>query len=164
VIIRPPADPVLSPIEPVVFLAGPVTGAEDWQHTAEGLLGSRVSVANPRVPACDTHDYVAHLDWKSRWMRRAALRGCLLFWLAEETTSVPGRAYAQTTRFELGEWLARGRHGGIRFVLGIDDGYTGMRAVLHRLTTAYARADVVVTTDLTDACRRALVACNRVPP
>src|SRR4051794_6081840 len=95
---------------PVVFLAGPIQGTPPWQTPATALLHAaapNLHIASPRRPAfddLDTTGYNARVDWETHHLRRAASNGVILFWLAREEDHRCDRAYAQTTRFELGEW------------------------------------------------------------
>lgn len=166
-IVRPPDHPPLSLAEPVVFLAGPIQGAPNWQHAAERLLGDRVHVANPRAEGFgQTHGFDAQVDWESHWLRRAAHRGCVLFWLAAEGVHDPARAYAQTTRFELGEWLTRVQLSATttRVVVGAEAGFTGTRYVERRLATTFdGVAELPLARNLTELCARALLACGVDP-
>src|ERR1051326_8779002 len=95
----------------VLFLAGPIQGTGDWQAEARKIIHAKrpdVLVASPRrdyVPG--TFDYGQQVDWETYHLRLAAANGVILFWLAREEEHIPSRAYAQTSRFELGEWKIR---------------------------------------------------------
>ncbi|AMV27610.1 hypothetical protein VT84_24625 [Gemmata sp. SH-PL17] len=100
--------PTITPIDgPLVFLAGPIQGAPDWQSEAIRWFAEHaptISVASPRRPGPRiSSDYVAQVDWETHHLRRAAGHGVILFWLACEAVNVPGRVYAQTSRFELAD-------------------------------------------------------------
>lgn len=56
-----------------------------------------------------------------------------MFWLAKEARHARARAYAQTSRFELGEWKEKSKLSGTMLVLGIEDGFTGARYIRRRL-------------------------------
>ena len=124
---------------PVVFLAGPIQGAPPWQTRATDLLHAAapaLHIASPRRPSfadLDATGYNAQVDWETHHLRRAAADGVILFWLAREEAHRCERAFAQTTRFELGEWAARHRADGTKLVVGIDDGFTGARYIRRRL-------------------------------
>jgi hypothetical protein len=127
----------ISPVDgPLVFLAGPIQGAPHWQ--ADGIrwfaeYAPTIAVASPRrVDRSREFDYAAQVDWETHHLRRAAADGVILFWLAREVESVPGRAYAQTTRFELAEWKVRHERDGVRLAVGIEDGFSGARYIRHR--------------------------------
>jgi len=154
-LVTPPDCPTLA--GPVVFLAGPIQGASDWQAEAVRLLGAiapHLNVANPRrdyLPGDFVYD--AQVDWETRHLRRAAADGVILFWLAREAVHDCGRAYAQTTRFELAEWKVRHERDGVKLVVGIEDGFTGAKYIRRRLTQDCRRVPVCAT--LEETCRRA---------
>lgn len=94
-----------------VFLAGPIQGAPEWQYTLPEL--DNVVWLSPRTDKWLLNDFnhTEQVQWETDALRMANI---VLFWIPEEVEHVEGRAYAQTTRFELGENLARGK----RIVLG----------------------------------------------
>lgn len=143
---------------PVVFLAGPIQGAPDWQSQAITHFTphlDHVHIASPRrQDESSQFDYAAQVDWETHHLRRAAETGVILFWLAREAVSVPGRAYAQTTRFELAEWKVRHERDGARLVIGIEEGFTGARYIRHRFGQDCPKVPLVTT--LSDACDEAL--------
>lgn len=133
-----PPDQIAVVDQPMIFLAGPIQGTYDWQKVAVEFLGSLapgVAIANPRreyLPG--DFVYSAQVDWETFMLRQAAETGVILFWLAKETDHDPGRAYAQTTRFELAEWATRAQFDrNVRIVVGIEEGYSGARYVRRRL-------------------------------
>ena len=121
---------------PVIFLAGPIQGTDDWQKRAIDLFAEEpVTLADPRRDYLDeAFDYNAQVDWETHYLRRAAQDGCILFWLANETTHSCERAYAQTTRFELAEWKVRHERDGVNLVVGIDSKFSGARYIRRRLS------------------------------
>lgn len=150
--------PEVGPVDgPVVFLAGPIKGAPDWQGEAIRWFaehGPGIAVASPRRTDRTTEfDYDTQVEWETHHLRRAADRGVILFWLAREVVSVPGRAYAQTTRFELAEWKMRHERDGARLVLGIEDGFSGERYIRHRFDRDCPQVPVV--SSLPAACAAA---------
>lgn len=156
----------ISPIDgPLVFLAGPIQGAPDWQ--AEALLwfaehAPALAVASPRRPGPRRDsEYAAQVDWETHHLRRAAGCGVILFWLAREAESVPGRAYAQTSRFELAEWKVRHERDGVRLVVGIEDGFSGARYIRHRF--GQDCPGVPVVSALPAACAAAVELARTAP-
>ena len=148
--------------KPVIFLAGPIIGAPDWQVEAFNIiheLNASVLVASPRRSVIKDkltpEDFEAQVTWESIWLSRAAITGCILFWLAKETDHKCSRAYAQTTRFELGEWLSRGNNAQI--VVGIEPGFTGESYIRARLKLWKSPVQVVST--LKEACVIAVDYC-----
>ena len=93
-----------------VFLAGPIQGAPNWQHSVENLFVneqySNIVFLSPRRLSYDNFNYEEQVLWEKKYM---ALADVILFWIPEEIENVEGRSYAQTTRTEFGEYLARGK-------------------------------------------------------
>ncbi|MGI6103137.1 MAG: hypothetical protein ACOYBJ_00725 [Patescibacteria group bacterium] len=121
--------------EPWVFLAGPIQGAADWQAQAIELLHAIdpvLNIANPRSAEPFHGNWRAQVHWESYYLRLAALTGCILFWGAEEQKHTCNRAYAQTTRFELGEWFALHQFLHCQVVIGCHTRFTGMRYLCER--------------------------------
>ena len=91
-----------------------------------------IVVANPRraVDRADdfsTEGYEQQVAWGVEIPgRQAARQGAILFWLAKEHLHFCDRAYAQTTRFELGEWLNAAP---ASVVVGIEPGFSGERYI-----------------------------------
>jgi hypothetical protein len=140
---------------PVVFLAGPIQGAPDWQGEAINRLGElapSVHVASPRreyLPG--EFIYEAQVDWETHHLRRAAEDGVVMFWLAREIEHDPERAYAQTTRGELFEWKVRCERDGVLLVVGIEEGYSGAKYVRRRFRQDCPEVPIVDSLD--EACR-----------
>lgn len=114
---------------PVIFLAGPIQGAKDWQGEAIRIIHAidpEITIASPRREYLDGEFvYEKQVDWETKYLRTAASDGVILFWLAKELEHDRKRAYAQTSRFELAEWKIRHECGGAKLVIGIEDGFTG---------------------------------------
>jgi len=152
-------DPIIT--GPVIFLAGPIQGTDDWQEQARLLVArhpqcKHVTIANPRCSPRTpdppvSFDFEAQVDWESRWLRRASQFGVLLFWLAKETVHLCHRAYAQTSRWELSEWKDRLAHQGTNtpLVVGIEPGFSGERYMRHRLSQDLPHLKVHATFDET---------------
>lgn len=133
---------MLQDYAPMLFLAGPIVGADDWQKRA--LLHAdewahfnqqRILILNPRRPDVahgeftDTR-HAAQVEWETSHLKIA---NAILFWLDQPATDyVPARdrAFAQTTRFELGEWLAKAPN---KVVIGGDRSFSGLRYIRHRI-------------------------------
>jgi hypothetical protein len=102
-----------------VFLAGPIQGAPKWQFELPEI--ENVMWISPRrddgaVLNDETHRQ--QMEWETQALRTANI---ILFWIPEEVEHVEGRGYAQTTRFELGENLGRGK----RIIMGVHDNFPG---------------------------------------
>lgn len=123
---------------PVIFLAGPIQGAENWQAEAIRIiqgLNAETNIANPRRDDVDhTFVYNEQVDWETAWLRRAGKNGVVMFWLAREFEHNHERAFAQTSRFELAEWKVRHERDGAKLVIGIEDGFTNARYIRRRFS------------------------------
>lgn len=119
---------------PLVFLAGPVQGAQDWQTSfAKQILvdNANVAVASPRRTPEDQAKFDAdeQVVWEHKSLERAREFGVIAFWLAaqnlDDETYPEGRAYAQTTRIELGKALGwKQFQPDLPVVIGFDPDYT----------------------------------------
>ncbi|MBS3148784.1 hypothetical protein J4219_07925 [Candidatus Woesearchaeota archaeon] len=142
-----------------IFLAGPIQGAPNWQAIAvQYLLSKRedLLIANPRADLSDgklSHTFEEQVDWETYHLKQAGHDGAILFWLAKETEHFCTRAYAQTTRFELGEWRMRHSRDGALLVIGIESGFTNERYIRHRLKE---NPDIPVRSTLEETCDAAL--------
>lgn len=147
---------------PLIFLAGPIQGAPDWQAAAIAFLlaeAQDLDVASPRRPEADKGEfgedkYNEQVDWEHDHLAIAAKRGATLFWLAREAVRIPERSYAQTTRFELGEAVTTHRFTGANVVVGIEDGFTNARYL--RRTIAKKAPGVPLCDSLEETCRKAI--------
>ena len=104
---------VITPVSPekdysdkkIVFLAGPIKGAPNWQEEAiKDLSDLDIYVANPRRENVKNFNLDLQIAWESRFLAAADL---ILFWIPPKEEDIAGREYAQTSRFELGEWAAK---------------------------------------------------------
>lgn len=118
---------------PVVFLAGPVQGAPDWQaRFAQKILQahSNVLVVSPRPKRKIGINFDAdqQVAWEFAHRSRARDFGVTAIWFAAQDFSIQypkGRPYAQTTRIELGEtigWLRA--HPDLALTVGFEHHYT----------------------------------------
>lgn len=159
-VLIPPA--VGDVVGPLVFLAGPITGAPDWQSRAIALIraaDAELFIASPRRAVEREGDftedmYLEQVAWEHRHLARAAEDGVTLFWLAKESRHVCDRAYAQTTRFELGEAVTVHRFTGAKVVVGIEPGFTNERYI--RKTLASKTPGIVLLGTIEETCAAAI--------
>lgn len=119
----------------IVFLAGPIKGAPDWQSKAiRDLADLDVYIANPRRENVQNFNLDLQVDWESKFL---ALADVIMFWIPPKESDVAGRDYAQTSRFELAEWMAKTHYNHTRkqIVVGIDDAFFGKSYIVKRLKT-----------------------------
>ncbi|OGH48116.1 MAG: hypothetical protein A3A51_01340 [Candidatus Levybacteria bacterium RIFCSPLOWO2_01_FULL_39_10] len=142
----------------IIFLAGPIQGTNDWQARAIEILhdlNPDVAIASPRRLTFDEadFDYDQQVDWETLHLRRAGRTGVILFWLAREEIPIPGRTYAQTTRFEFAEWVTQHKYMKARIVVGIEEGYSGAKYIRKRLQET---PDIPIVDNLEEVCMEAL--------
>lgn len=147
----------------VIFLAGPIQGAADWQTEAITVLQSLDSclwAASPRREELDQQFlYEAQVDWETHFLRRAAQQGAVMFWLAKEFKHFCERAYAQTSRFELGEWKVRHERDGTLLVVGIEPGFTNETYIRRRLSQDCPA--MPICSSLQDTCQKTVELLRR---
>ncbi|OHB21437.1 MAG: hypothetical protein A2939_00935 [Parcubacteria group bacterium RIFCSPLOWO2_01_FULL_48_18] len=142
---------------PLIFLGGPIQGAPDWQAVAIDLFRNipDIVVASPRREGeLPKYLYDEQVNWEHHYLDEAAKRGITLFWLAKEIHHICDRAYAQTTRFELGEAVSRHRLEGIKIVVGIEEGFSNQRYLVK--TISKKASDIPLCATLEHTCSRAL--------
>lgn len=153
---------------PLVFLAGPILGAEDWQSKAVEIIHSKDSniiIANPRraqweavEPGQYDYEFDIQVLWETNHLRLASAYGAIMFWLAKETTHIPDRAFAQTSRFEFAEWFTHYKYRKIhnpdnplKLILGVEEGFPGRKYILSRVFEDCP--EFIVSTTLEDTCQ-----------
>ena len=118
----------------IVFLAGPIKGAPNWQKQAIADLSDLdVCIANPRRENSDGFNMDLQIEWESRFLAAADV---IMFWIPPKETDIAGRDYAQTTRFELSEWAVKTNYnsGRKKIVVGIDEAFYGRSYIAIRLS------------------------------
>ncbi len=148
----------------LIFLAGPIQGADDWQMDAAGIIhriDPNINIANPRRASAHyvkgdfaPELYNEQVDWETYHLRRAAKKGCIMFWLAAEAQHNCERAYAQTTRFELAESKMHHQADGTPLAVGIQFGYTGAKYIRRRF--AQDCPDIILRPTLEETCADAV--------
>ncbi len=159
-----------SPVAPIIFLAGPIRGGNDWQaEAAENLLAinNRAHVISPcrwdgnhRLAEHFVNPFVSSWNdprqrrWEEIYLQQAALdedeSGCALFWLPKEDKTVPRNPedgpYAMDTWRELGKiagWFHFNKN--VRMVIGGDPDFPGLDTILDDLCVASRSAQVFFT-------------------
>lgn len=137
---------------PLVYLNGPIKGADNWQAEAIAILGE--VAPDLHVASARGRNFAGgpelHMAWEQAFSERAASDGAILFWLAKETKHRCDTAFAAQQRFELGEWAAKASAGLARLVVGIERGFMGGPYLHRRLTVSYPQVP---------ACRTLRQAC-----
>ncbi|HEX2614916.1 MAG TPA: nucleoside 2-deoxyribosyltransferase domain-containing protein [Nitrososphaera sp.] len=159
----PPQFANLPDEEPAIFLAGPIQGAPDWQEKAVKTfrkidLPWPLHVFTPRVPRVSSsqeisHSYERQVMWEKRHLEKARDIGAVLFWFAAKDDSLPypeGRAYAQTSRIELGRVFGWRDLMATTIAMGIEPGYQGSVNYIKSMADEYG---IHIYDDLASLCR-----------
>jgi len=156
ILLQPPE--IIEVTDPVIFLAGPIQGASEWQHDAANKihqLDSSIVVACPRKNYPEgTFVYESQVDWETHYLRLAGKTGVVVFWLAGQVEETPGRSYAQTTRFELAEWKMKHEYESAKLTIGIDRGFGNARYIRRRFSQDCP--DVIIADSLEKTCLNAV--------
>lgn len=174
--VQPPE--IVETDRPVIFLAGPIQGGPNWHPEAATYIHDRdprIIVASPRKDyERGTFIYNEQVDWETHFLRTAGRTGVVAFWLAVEQREKlaitqrlkvasqimrtgllpPVRSYAQTTRFELGEWKMAHQHQGAPLTIGIENGFGNERYIRRRMSQDCP--DVKIANSLEQMCQNAV--------
>jgi len=119
---------------PLIFLAGPIRSAPNWQDEAINLLFSQepnLVIASPRrgvrdkiaahIATGDENYFPRQRAWERHYLDIASKTGAILFWLPGEAEHDCQKVYGAMTRVEIGQWMTRynfDKH--VRFCVGSD--------------------------------------------
>jgi hypothetical protein len=132
---------------PLIFLAGPIKGAPNWQDEAIEILFSQnsdLTIVSPRRGVRDNVSkfivngnesfFSRQREWERHYLDIASKDGAILFWLPKEEEHDCQKAYGAMTRFELGQWITNYRHdNSLKFVIGSDGGFSELRTISYDL-------------------------------
>lgn len=137
----------------VIFLMGPIQGAPDWQtkfyNTFEKKikekdffkkLNKSIIVACPRRENLNDSKFVyqEQVDWESFYLQKAANNGVIFCWLPKMESDIKGRSYAQTSRFEIGEWWSKGKLiKNFKMIIGADKNFDGLKYIEYKFKQEY---------------------------
>jgi hypothetical protein len=147
---------------PLIFLAGPIQGTADWQSEAISIiqgLTPDVDIATPRSPPPWHGDFEKQTRWEHHHLDQAVRKGCVMFWLAKEAEHICARAFAQTSRFELGWIMQRHLSEHASLVVGFEPGFSNERYLRLTLRTRAPRVPLCET--LAETCTTAIALCRR---
>jgi hypothetical protein len=142
---------------PLMFLAGPIQGSPDWQTPTALLIGRHFEgthVATPRRQTDVGFDYNEQVAWEKAHLRRSRELGVIMFWFAAQDHTLSyeaGRAYAQTSRIELGRAIGWHDTNPFPLVIGFDPAYSANGGGNERyIRTLAEEANLRVHDDLDD--------------
>lgn len=142
---------------PLIFLAGPIQGAPDWQTEAIEIIrkaNPAVSIASPRSPKQWHEDNDTQARWIHEYKGRAGREGVILFWFPCEATRERDRPYALTSSVEFGLMIGSYTQKRTKLVVGVQPGFpneTNMRE-----TCRFHAPDVPFCRRLPDVCHMAV--------
>jgi calcineurin-like phosphoesterase family protein len=102
-----------------IFLAGPIQGAPKWQFSLP-INNPKIIWLSPRRENKENFNYDEQVNWETNCL---IISDIILFWIPEPIEKIEGRDYAQTTRIEFGEYLARGK----KIIIGINKNFPGRK-------------------------------------
>lgn len=144
---------------PLIFLAGPIQGTSDWRSCAIDTITAlrpNIEIASPLAYENSLIPQNEQANWEMYHLNRAGLYGATFFWLANETEHNCSRAYAQTTRFELGEWKAKSKLMNMTIIVGMDTDFSGGWYIRQRLERSFPDQQIYST--LEETCKGAVEA------
>jgi len=133
----------------IIFLAGPIQGAPEWQEEyikllqkeyTDKKLSKNIIIANPKRLEVKNKNfsYDEQVNWESFYLDKASKQGIITFWLAKEKEKVKGRSYAQTSRFEMGEWFGKGQNiDNFEILIGYQEGFEGIKYITKKFKDQY---------------------------
>ena len=153
---------------PLVFLAGPIREAPNWQDYAATFLLSKepdLTVASPRrgkrnpifryLLEGDENHFSRQREWERHYLDLASKRGAILFWLPGETLHECSKAYGAMTRLELGQVMTASRIVDfVNFCVGSDGEFSELNTIKYDLSLD--APDKFVFNTLEETCREAL--------
>ena len=128
---------------PLIFLAGPIRSAPNWQDEAIDFLLSQNSDLIIASPRRGVRDKIAHYivegdesyfsrqrAWERHYLDIASKTGAILFWLPGEAEHNCEKVYGAMTRVEIGQWITNYRHNhSVRFCVGSDGKFPEMHTI-----------------------------------
>jgi hypothetical protein len=153
---------------PLIFLAGPIRGAPNWQDIAiQNILQKNgdMTIASPRRGVRDAiAKYVLHGNdayftrqraWERHYLDLASKTGAILFWLPGEEEHSCEKAYGAMTRLELGQWMTRYKSDhSMRICIGSDGKFSELNTIMYDLSQDCP--DVPIKSTLEETCLEAI--------
>ena len=105
---------------PIIFLAGPILSAPNWQDEAIKIFAEKkedLTIITPRrgireriakyIIKGEENYFPRQRAWERHYLDIASNIGCIMFWLPGEEIHNCNKIYSSTTRVELGEWMSK---------------------------------------------------------
>lgn len=154
--------------EPLIFLAGPIKGAPNWQDEAINILFSKnenLTIVSPRrgirpeISRCiakgDEEYFPRQRSWERHYLDLASKKGAILFWLPGEVEHNCDKSYGAMTRVEIGQWMTNYRHdNSINFCVGSDNKFSELHTIEYDLKLDAPNKKIYST--LEETCEEAI--------
>ena len=128
---------------PLIFLAGPIRSAPNWQDEAIDFLFSQeqnLAIASPRrgirdkiasyIMPGDENYFSRQRAWERHYLDIASKTGAILFWLPGEIEHDCQKVYGAMTRVEIGQWMTRYNFDkNVRFCIGSDGKFPELHTI-----------------------------------
>jgi len=161
---------------PLIFLAGPILGAPNWQDAAIEYLFSLnkyITIVSPKKEIKENiSKYILNTDpnpfsrgrhWERYYLDIASKKGTVLFWLPGEEKHKCEKSYGAMTRLEIGQFMTRYKYDkSTRFVVGTDDKFSEINTIKFDLSLDAPEKKISKT--LEETCRQALELTFYTPP
>src|SRR3989338_1010218 len=132
---------------PLIFLAGPIRGAPNWQDVAIKILFSRnpnLTITSPRrgvrneiapyILEGDENHFSRQREWERHYLDAASKKGVILFWLPGEEKHDCEKVHGAMTRLELGQWMTNYKHdNSTQFCIGSDQKFPEINTISYDL-------------------------------
>ncbi|HLD00404.1 MAG TPA: hypothetical protein VJC39_01540 [Candidatus Nanoarchaeia archaeon] len=153
--------------EPLIYLAGPIRSAPNWQDEAIKLIFSvdeNIAVASPRrgirppifsYLASEEGYFPRQRAWEIHYMNLAYKTGAILFWLPGEESHDCSKVYGAMSRFELGLWInEQRRNPGGNLCFGTDGKFPEWDTINYDLSIEMP--DKIIYNTLEETCSEAV--------
>jgi hypothetical protein len=161
---------------PLIFLAGPIRGAGNWQNSAIEILQSLnqdVYIASPNLQIQPTNlknqaksnelSFPRQLDWERYYLKKASETGTIMFWLPTQVEAMPlsersgfPKVYARDTRPETAGWGWKllETNPNARIILGGEEGFDGYDVIKRNFLKI--KPDTIFYSTLEQTCQEAI--------
>ncbi|VVB82832.1 Nucleoside 2-deoxyribosyltransferase like protein [uncultured archaeon] len=153
---------------PLIFLAGPIRSAPNWQDEAIKILFSlepNLIIASPRrgirdeiseyIVKGDENHFPRQRAWERHYLELASKKGAILFWLPGEEKHDCQKVYGAMTRIELGQWMTNYRHdNSVKFCVGSDGNFQELDTI--KFDLSLDAPDKKIFKSLEETCAEAL--------
>jgi len=152
---------------PLIFLAGPIRSAPNWQDEAVKILSeheSNLIIVSPRrgirkeiskyIIEGNENYFPRQRAWERHYLDIASKKGAILFWLPRRKSLFSRKVYGAMTRVELGEWMTNYRYdNSVRFCIGSDGKFSELDTIKYDLSLDAPRR---ITNTLEETCAEAV--------